>query len=377
LVVEATASHIRAACLREVQVSIKDSVKQLIEDKIRALGLAHRFKMTETEIRGPNDSLFIFRGLQNHTATSIKSLEGFNRAWVEEAQTISQKSLDITTPTFRAPGSEMRFSWNPFSAGDPIERFFNENQGDPDFVCIKANWSDNPWFPEDLRKDMLRDQARDFDKFLHVWRGEYSRRGERAVFKNWKVEAFDTPEDAVFRFGADWGFSVDPTVLVRAYIVGRTLYVDHEAYAVGCEIDNTPALFDKVPGSRRWTIRADSARPETVSYMQRKGFRIVPAVKGPGSVEDGIEFLKSYDIVVHPRCLHTIDELTSYSFKVDPKTDEILPVLDDKNNHVIDALRYACEGLRRAPKTTPATPSRTPPDLWGRPKREETSWKTA
>ena len=377
LVVEATATHIRAACLREVQVSIKDSVKQLIEDKIRALGLAHRFKITETEIRGPNDSLFIFRGLQNHTATSIKSLEGFNRAWVEEAQTISQKSLDITTPTFRAPGSEMRFSWNPFSANDPIERFFNENQGDPDFACITANWSDNPWFPEDLRKDMLRDQARDFDKFLHVWRGEYSRRGERAVFKNWKVEAFDTPEDAVFRFGADWGFSVDPTVLVRAYIVGRTLYVDQEAYAVGCEIDNTPALFDKVPGSRRWTIRADSARPETVSYMQRKGFRIIPAVKGPGSVEDGIEFLKSYDIVVHPRCRHTIDELTSYSFKVDPKTDEILPVLDDKNNHVIDALRYACEGLRRAPKSKAIEAPRNPSDLWGRPKREETSWKTA
>jgi phage terminase large subunit len=162
---------------------------------------------------------------------------------------------------------------------------------------------------------------------------------------------------------------------VRAYIVGRTLYVDQEAYAVGCEIDNTPALFDKVPGSRRWTIRADSARPETVSYMQRKGFRIIPAVKGPGSVEDGIEFLKSYDIVVHPRCRHTIDELTSYSFKVDSKTDEILPVLDDKNNHVIDALRYACEGLRRAPKSKAPDAPRNPVDLWSRAKPAENGWK--
>lgn len=377
LVVEAAATHTRTACLREVQNSIKDSVKQLIEDKIRNLGLERRFKSTETEIRGPNDSLFIFRGLQNHTVTSIKSLEGFNRAWVEEAQTISQKSLDIATPTFRTPGTEMRFSWNPFSANDPIERFFNENEGDPDFILVTANWQDNPWFPAGLYKDMERDKRRDFDKYLHVWEGEYSKLGEAAVFRNWKVEAFNTHPDAVFRFGADWGFSIDPTVLIRAYIIGRTLYVDQEAYKVGCEIDATPALFDTIQGSRKFTIRADSARPETVSFMQRKGFKIIPAVKGPGSVEDGIEFLKSYDIVVHPRCKHTIDELTHYSFKTDKQTDEILPILEDKNNHVIDALRYACEGLRRAVKQTPETISKNPPDLWGRPKPQETSWKVA
>jgi phage terminase large subunit len=377
LVEQAVASHIRAACLREVQNSIKDSVKQLIEDKIDRLGVRHLFRSTETEIKGPNDSLFIFRGLQNHTVTSIKSLEGFNRAWVEEAQTISQKSLNIATPTFRAPGSEMWFSWNPGSANDPIEAFFNENADDPDFVCVKANYTDNPWFPEELRKDMERDKRRDFDKYLHVWEGEYSKLGEAAVFRNWKVEAFNTHPEAVFRFGADWGFSIDPTVLIRAYIIGRTLYVDQEAYKVGCEIDATPALFDTIEGSRKFTIRADSARPETVSFMQRKGFKIIPAVKGPGSVEDGIEFLKSYDIVVHPRCKHTIDELTHYSFKTDKQTDEILPILEDKNNHVIDALRYACEGLRRAVKQTPDAPTNRPPDLWGRPKPQETSWKVA
>ena len=377
LVAECVAGHIRGACLREVQNSIKDSVKQLIEDKVTALGVSHLFRSTEAEIRGPNDSLLIFRGLQNHTVTSIKSLEGFNRAWVEEAQTISQKSLDIARPTFRAPGSQMWFSWNPVSEADPIERFFNENAADPDFVLVTANWSDNPWFPAELRADMERDKLRDYDKYLHVWEGAYQRMGEAAVFRNWKTEEFTAPADAVFRFGADWGFSVDPTVLVRAYITGRTLYVDQEAYAVGCEIDNTPALFDTVPGARKWTIRADSARPETVSYMQRKGFKIIPAVKGPGSVEDGIEFLKSYDIVVHPRCKRTIHELTHYKFKEDKQTGEILPVLEDKDNHVIDALRYACEGLRRAPKLTAVPSINNPPDLWGRPKREEASWKTA
>ncbi|MFZ5667951.1 MAG: PBSX family phage terminase large subunit [Pseudomonadota bacterium] len=377
LVEEAVAGHVRAACLREVQNSIKDSVKQLIEDKIAALGVAHLFKSTETETRGPNDSLFIYRGLQNHTVTSIKSLEGFNRAWVEEAQTVSQKSLDIATPTFRAPGSQMWFSWNPVSAADPVERFFNDNAGDPDFVCVRANWSDNPWFPDELRADMDRDRKRDPGKYAHVWGGEYQALGEAAVFRNWSVEEFEPPADAIFRFGADWGFSVDPTVLVRAFIVGRTLYVDREAWQVGCEIDHTPALFDQIEGSRQWTIRADSSRPETVSYMQRKGFKIIPAIKGTGSVEDGIEFLKSYDIVVHPRCKRTIEELTHYRFKTDPQTGEILPVLEDKDNHVIDALRYACEGLRRAARPSKDVPSRDPPDLWGRKKEPENRWKVA
>ncbi|TGR16938.1 PBSX family phage terminase large subunit, partial [Mesorhizobium sp. M1C.F.Ca.ET.196.01.1.1] len=128
-----------------------------------------------------------------------------------------------------------------------------------------------------------------------------------------------------------------------------------EVYKGGCEIDNTPALFDSlVPdqpqSARKWPIRADSARPETISYMRRNGYdKITAALKGPNSVMDGIEFLKSYDIIVHPRRKHTIDELSLYSFKTDEKTGEILPVLEDKKNHVIDALRYAVESLRRAP----------------------------
>lgn len=354
LVEEAVSSHIRAACLREVQVSIKDSSKQLIEDKIGKLGVGHLFKLTETEIRGPNDSLFIFRGLQTHTAASIKSLEGFNRSWIDEAQTISKRSLELATPTFRADGTEMRFSWNPNKPTDPIEEFFANNADDDDFICVTANYTDNPWFPEGLRADMERDKRRDHDKYAHTWLGDYDRKSESRVITNWTVKEFEAPNDAVHRFGADWGFAIDPTVLIRCHIDGRKLYVDYEAYMVGCEVDNTPALFDSLPESRRFLITADNARPEVVSYMQRNGFpKIVPAIKGAGSVEDGIEFLKSYDIIVHPRCEHVINELALYSFKVDRLTDAILPILEDKHNHTIDALRYACEGARRAGKAAP------------------------
>jgi phage terminase large subunit len=132
---------------------------------------------------------------------------------------------------------------------------------------------------------------------------------------------------------------------------------------VGCEIVDTPSLFMGVPDSEKWPITADSARPETISHMRKNGIhKIVPTVKGPGSVEDGIEFLKSFDIVVHPRCVHTIDELTLYSFKTDPLTGTVMPVLADKDNHVIDALRYACEGARRASNGRKRVPLKTIPD---------------
>jgi phage terminase large subunit len=229
----------------------------------------------------------------------------------------------------------------------------------PGSIIRRVNWDSNPFFPEVLKAELEYDQKRDPEKYAHVWLGEYQRNSEARVFRNWSVEEFEAPVDAVHRFGADWGFAIDPTVLVRCHLVGRKLYVDYEAYMVGCEIDNTPSLFDSVPESRRYLITADSARPETVSYMQRNGFpKIVPAIKGPGSVEDGVEFLKNYDIVVHPRCQHVIDELTLYSYKIDKLTDAVLPQLDDKSNHTIDALRYACEGARRAGKAVPDEPER-------------------
>jgi len=339
---------LRAVCLREVQKSLKNSVKLLVEDKIRARGLTRRFEILESEIRTPGGGVIMFQGMQNHTADSIKSLEGFDVAWVEEAQSLSQRSLDLLRPTIRKPGSELWFSWNPNKPTDPVDSLLRGDSPPSDAVVVEVNWSDNPWLPAELRADLEDDRRRDPDKYLHVWGGHYSLNSEARVFRNWRVDDFDTPSDAIHRFGADWGFAIDPTVLVRCHIDGRRLYVDREAWKVGCEIDKTPDLFDTIEGSRKWLIRADSARPETVSYMRRKGFNIIPALKGQGSLEDGIEFLRSFDIIVHPRCKRVIEELTLYSYKQDPQTGEILPVLEDKNNHTIDALRYALEELRRS-----------------------------
>lgn len=368
---------LRAACVREVQKSLKNSVKLLVEDKIREFKLPG-FEILETEIKTPGGGVIIFQGMQNHTADSIKSLEGFDRCWVEEAQSMSQRSLEMLRPTFRKGGSEMWFSWNPAKPTDPIDQLLRGEHPPSDSVVVEANYCDNPWLPDELRGDLEDDRARDKDKFDHVWGGKYQTASQACVFRNWKVEAFETPTDAVHRLGADWGFAVDPTVLVRCHVAGRTLYVDAEAWQVGCEIDRTPALFDTVQGARKFLIRADSARPETVSYMRRNGFKVTEAIKGPGSVEDGIEFLRSFDIVIHPRCAHVADELASYSYKVDQHTGEILPVLEDKNNHTIDALRYALEELRRSgykPKDEANKSTRRRDYGFGN--SEVSNWKTA
>lgn len=346
-----------SVCVREIQKSLNQSVKRLLEMKIQEMNAGAYFEVQDAVIKSKKaDGRIIFQGMQNHTADSIKSLEGYDRAWVEEAQSLSQTSLDLLRPTIRKPGSELWFTWNPRQASDPVDLLLRGPTPPKDANVIKVNYADNPWFPSVLKDEMEYDKRRDPDKYQHVWRGEYLQNSESRVFRNWRIEDFDAPADAIHRLGADWGFSVDPTTLVRCHIIGRTLYIDHEAYMVGCEIVNTPELFMQVPEAEKWPIVADSARPETISHMRRNGFpKIMTAVKGPRSVEEGIEFLKNYTIVVHPRCTHTIDELTLYSYKTDPLTGKILPVLEDKKNHVIDALRYACEAVRRANTVKPQT----------------------
>lgn len=346
---ESVASKLDFVCLRETLKSLEFSVKKLLEAKISAFNAGDYFEVQDRRIKSKHGGTTIFEGMQNHTADSIKSLEGFDRAWFEEAQNASEKSLTLLRPTIRKPGSELWFSWNPHKDTDPIDVLLRGEHLPPGAVVVQANYMDNPWLPAELREEMEYDKRRDPDKYAHVWLGGYVKNSSSRVFKNWTIEEFERPSGTVFRLGADWGFSVDPSILIRCSIEGNRLYIDYEAYRVGCEIVNLPELFMSVPEAEKWPITADSARPETISHMQKNGFPgIRAAIKGAKSIEDGIEWLKSFDIVVHPRCVHTIDELTLYSFKTDPLTGEVLPILEDKNNHVIDALRYACEGARRA-----------------------------
>lgn len=345
LLLKAYREKVRILCAREFQNSIGDSVYRLLRDQIELMGLTAHFTATESSIKSRSGSEFLFKGLQRNI-NEIKSLEGVDICWVEEAQRVSADNWEILIPTIRKEGSEIWITFNPNEASDPTYQRFVVNPP-PGAVVTKVDYRHNPWFPQTLQAERLHCQATDPDAYRHIWEGETRVRSAAEVFNGkWTVSRFAAPPDARFYFGADWGFSQDPTVLVRCWIQDKTLYIDHEAWGVGVEIDETPALFRTVPESDRWPIKADSARPETISAMRRAGFNIHAARKWPGCVEDGIAVLRGFrQIVIHERCKHAIDEMKLYRYKVDRVTNEVLPLLAPGNDHVCDALRYALDGV--------------------------------
>jgi phage terminase large subunit len=352
-------SDYRMVCIREVQKSLKHSVKALLEAKIRKFKASNHFTIRDTHIETRRGGLIIFQGMQNHTADSIKSLEGFDRAWVEEAQTLSQTSWDLLRPTIRKPGSSVWASWNPKLPTDPVDVFFRkydfENNPSPGKVILReVNYQDNPFFPEELQLEMEYDRRRDPDKYKHVWLGGYETRSEAAVFRNWRVGTYEEFEGRRFLSlplaqGADWGYSNDPNVGIRLRIDGerKIIYVTHEVYGIGVKIDDTVAFFKQIPDFENYITLADCSRPETIAHVNDHGLPLMqPAKKGPGSVIEGIEFIKNYDVVIHPDCKHTINEFTYYCYQIDKTTNLITSKLPDKKNHLIDAARYAVEDLR-------------------------------
>lgn len=179
----------RVACIREVQNSLKESVKQLLTDKIQKLGLGQFFEILESEIRGRNGSLIIFRGMQSYNAETIKSLEGYDIAWVEEAQSLSDVSLRMLRPTIRKDGSELWFSWNPRHDTDAIDKLLRSAAPPDNATVVEVNWNDNPWFPEVLKAEKDRDYLVDPEMAEHVWGGSYQLVSEGAFYARWIAEA--------------------------------------------------------------------------------------------------------------------------------------------------------------------------------------------
>lgn len=224
----------RAVCIREVQKSLKESAKRLIEDKLKTFGLGEKqgFRVLVDRIETPGGGVIIFQGMQDHTAESIKSLEGYSRAWIEEAQTLSARSLGLLRPTIRAEGSELWFSYNPTRKSDPVDQMFRGGDPPTDSIVIKANWSDNPWFPsvlEQERLDCLRSQP---DQYPHIWEGDYATVLTGAYYAKHLAEARaqgrigKVAADPLMQIRAFWdiGFN-DSTAIWVAQFVGREVRV--------------------------------------------------------------------------------------------------------------------------------------------------------
>lgn len=300
----------RKACIREVQKSLKESAKHLIESKLRKFGLgeAQGFKIFKDVIETPGDGIIIFQGMKDHTAESIKSLEGFHRAWVEEAQTLSAKSLELLRPTIRTPGSELEFSWNPRSPKDPVDKMLRGPLVPSDATVVQCNWRDNPWFPAELeqeRQDALRS---DPDRYGHIWEGEYARVYEGAYYAS-HLEAAE-------REGRIGNVAVDPLLSKRAYwdiggtsdksdataiwicqFVGSELRVIDYYEAIGQEFsEHVGWLRRSGHGDAVCKLPHDGKKHDTVhkvtpqSYLREAGFQVeVMQTLGAGAAIKRIE----------------------------------------------------------------------------------------
>lgn len=340
------AEPMRILCTRELQVSIKESMHAELKNAILSYPwLADHYEIGEAFIRGKNGTEFLFRGLR-HNIGAIKSMAQIDLCIIEEAEDVPEHSWLDLLPTIRAEKSEIWIVWNPRLDGSPVDqRFIKDRPHDAAVACM--NFSDNPWFPAVLEGQRQHDRLRmDPSTYAHVWEGAYLENSDAQVFANkYRVAEFEPGHDWEGPYhGVDFGFANDPTTANRVWIHNDSLYVEYEANKVGLELDDTADYIkERVPGIERYPVRADNARPESISYLKRHGLPRMEAVKKwQGSVEDGIQHLKSYkEIVIHPRCPETIREARLYSYKVDRNTGDVMPVVVDAHNHHWDNIRYA------------------------------------
>lgn len=346
-------------CAREHLNSLEESSMEEVKQAIHSEPwLASYYEMGEKYIRSKDGRIrYSFTGLR-HNISAVKSKARILRAWIDEAEAVSEVAWRTLIPTVRDQSpegdwkSEIWLTWNPELESSATNQRFRVNAPD-DAKIVELNWRDNPWFPGVLNEERIQDMKSRPDTYDHVWEGKYLIITDAQIFKDkFEVDEFKvTPDFDGPYHGLDFGFSNDPTAAVQVYIHDRLLYIRREAGKKKLELDETiPFLASNIPQIAMHVVRADSARPESISYLRNHGMpRIIGAKKGKGSVEDGIEFIKSFDrVIIHPECPEVAREFRHYSYKIDRLSGDILPTIVDADNHYIDAIRYALEPMIRS-----------------------------
>jgi len=335
-------------CAREWMNSLKDSSMAEVKGAIESEDwLKNYFEVGKEYIRTKNGNVeFIFTGL-NRNLDSLKSKAQILIAWVDEAEGVSETAWNKLEPTVRSNDSEIWVTWNPELDGSATDKRFRKGELEGNSMVIDMNYQDNPWFPnvlDDLRKRQQR--TLDPNTYAWIWGGAYRQNSDAQVFNNkYSVKEFEPAcnWDGPYH-GLDFGFSQDPTAAVKCWIFESKLYIEYEAGKVGLELDDTATFLNsRIPGIGEHVVRGDSARPESISHLKRHGLpRIESVEKWAGSVEDGISHMRAYEeIIVHPRCEEVCREMRLYSYKVDRNTGDVLTSIVDKDNHYMDAIRYA------------------------------------
>lgn len=343
---------LRVLCVRQFQNSIAQSFYAELKAAIEAhWWLAEHYELQRDRIIGNNGTEFMFKGLHSNP-TAIKSLAKIDLTIIEEAEDIPEESwLQLEATVLRQPKSEIWALWNRRKKGSPVDtRFLTFPPKDS--VVKEINYTDNPFFPEGLRKLCERQrEILDYATWAHVWLGSYLENSAAQIF-NGRFEQKDfTPKPdwkGPFQ-GGDWGYSQDPVAMLRCWIHEEDLYIEYEAGGVGIELDDIPKTAAQIPDFHKYDTYWDSAQPAMISHVKAKG---LPRSKGvdkkKGSVADGIQFIRSFRrVYIHPRCKETLGEFLAYSWKVDRLTGHITDIPVDAFNHYCDSLRYALSGVMK------------------------------
>ncbi len=362
---------VKVLCVREVQTSIRESVHSLLSEIIQSIPeFLEFFEILESEIRGKNGSLFSFRGMRKESAYSIKSFEGFDFCWTEEANAISRRSIDLIIPTIRKRGSRLLWSFNPENADDPVYQDFILIDR-PDTIKQEILYTDNPFTSQETLADAEILKKSDLSKFNHIYLGGLQEKGRGMIFPDFTVcEKIDLSELPFRSFqdrqrhgnitgkferengkgsvfcGLDFGHSGmnHPTHLIIGWFSpsqGKVLIleeyrgIDKTLDQLGYEIIQKITILKQ----KNIPVWCDNSRPESIAHLRGKGLNTKPAQKWPNSVLEGIEKLKTLQIIICENCKETINDFSRYSWLLDAN-DVPLGEPEKKNDHAPDALRY-------------------------------------
>ena len=373
LIILAAQKPLRVLCTREIQNSLQESVHKLLSDQIYALGLSDRFQILQAVIRGPNGSEFIFEGLR-HNTDKIKSMEGVDICWVEEAEKVSDASWSVLIPTIRKPGSEIWVSFNPSIPQAPTWQRFVANPP-PGAQVVKIGWQDNPWFPKELRDEMEHLKATDYEEYLHVWEGEFRQFADGAVYKNELIKARQDGRitrvdyDPILPVQTFWDIGVgDSTAIWFAQAHHNEFRIIDYYEANGQPIDH----YAKVIQGRgymygeHWLPHDAQARElgtgrSIQEVLEGLGLKVVITPKL--SIEDGINAARmafSKIWIDAEKCARGIECLQHYHREYNERLDQLKMVpVHDWSSHAADAFRYLAVALKEPIKrTAPRIPSR-------------------
>lgn len=334
LLIRAMSKPGRAGCFREYQNSIADSSHSLLKGLIDEYQLPH-FTVTKDSIRNATTGYdFIFRGLHNNVQ-SVKSIEGMTEAWVEEAQTVTEASIDVLTPTVRLPGSQIFYTYNRLKDKDPIHNRL-VIEGRPNALILKANYTiaeKYGWLSEVLRQEMEADKRYRPEIYKHKWLGEPANLTGR-IYQNFKQIESVPATARLLGTGLDFGYTNDPTAAIDIYKHNNGYILDERLYQTGMKNKEIAEVLTDTS-----LVVADSAEPKSIDEIRDCGVQIIPAAKGKDSVNNGIQLLQGLDISYTARSHNIEEEALNYTWKVD-REEKALNIPIDTYNHAMDGVRY-------------------------------------